>query len=247
MFYRPVPEGEENLALMRLLDEQYTQTPFYGVRRMTEVLRQRGLEVNEKRVRRLLRIMGLEAVYPKPSLSKGASGHQIYPYLLRGMAITRVNQVWSSDITYIRLRRGFLYLVAVMDWHSRYVLSFEVSASLESDFCVSALHWALRQGKPSIFNTDQGSQFTSEAFTSKLRAEGIAISMDGRGRALDNVFVERLWRSVKYEDVYLKEYETAAEATEGLRRYFDFYNTERLHQALGYQTPLRVFRQGVVS
>lgn len=241
--YTPVPESAENLQLMRLLDEQYTRTPFYGVRRMTEVLRQGGHQVNEKRVRRLLRLMGLEAVYPKPSLSARAAGHEVYPYLLRGMTVSRTNQVWSSDITYIRLRHGFLYLVAVMDWFSRCVLSFEVSATMESDFCVSALEWALRRGKPSIFNTDQGAQFTSEAFTSRLKAAGIAISMDGRGRALDNVFVERLWRSVKYEEVYLREYENAGQASQGLCRYFEFYNRERLHSALGYRTPESVFRK----
>lgn len=241
LWYRPVPENEENLELMRLLDEQYTRTPFYGVRRMTEVLRLGGLAVNEKRVRRLLRAMGLEAVYPKPRLSEKAVGHEIYPYLLRGYSVTKTNQVWSSDITYIRLRQGFVYLVAVIDWYSRYVLAFEISPTMESDFCVSALEWALREGKPVIFNTDQGAQFTSEAFTSVLKSAGIVISMDGRGRALDNVFVERLWRTVKYEEVYLKEYEHAGHAREEIGRYFEFYNRERLHQALGYRTPESVF------
>lgn len=227
---------------MHLLDEQYTKTPFYGVRRMVQALATQGLVVNAKRVRRLLQVMGLEAIYPKPSLSRPAPGHRIYPYLLRGVSVTRPDQVWSSDITYIRLRGGFVYLVAVIDWFSRYVLAWEVSVSLESDFCVTALQWALRAGQPDIFNTDQGAQFTSESFTTVLTSSQVSISMDGRGRALDNVFVERLWRSVKYEDIYLKDYTTVTEVIEGLRRYFAFYNTERPHQSLGYRTPQAVYR-----
>ena len=241
LYYEPRGESELNLELMRLLDEQYTRTPFFGVPKMTEALRERGYVINPKRVRRLLRQMGLEAIYPKPRLSKPAPGHRIYPYRLRNVVITRPDQVWSSDITYIRLRAGFIYLVAVMDWFSRYVLSWEISTSLDSAFCCSALDRALRQGRPEIFNTDQGAQFTSDAFTSRLDAENILISMDGRGRALDNVFVERLWRSVKYEDVYLKDYNDPRDAIRNLALYFTFYNRERPHQALGYHTPDAVY------
>ena len=243
LYYEPHGESPENLDLMRLLDEQYTKTPFFGVIKMTEMLRQQGHEVNPKRVRRLLRKMGLEAIYPKPRLSDPAPGHRIYPYLLRGVTITRPNQVWSTDITYIRLRGGFIYLVAVLDWYSRYVLSWEISTSLDAGFCCSALEWALRQGRPEIFNTDQGAQFPSEAFTSLLLKEGILISMDGRGRALDNVFVERLWRTVKYEEVYLKDYADPPDAVSNLGPYFTFYNGQRLHQAFNYQTPEAVYRK----
>ena len=227
---------------MRLLDEQYTATPYYGVRRMTALLRQRGYAVNPKRLGRLLRLMGLEALYPKPRLSQPAAGHTIYPYLLRGVTVDRVNQVWSADITYIRLQTGFVYLVAVMDWFSRYVLSWTISITMDLSFCVEALEQALGQGRPEIFNTDQGGQFTSQAFTARLKEGGIRISMDGRGRALDNVFVERLWRSVKYEEVYLRDYQTVWDARHGLGRYFAFYNGERLHQALGYRPPAAVYR-----
>lgn len=242
LYYRPVAVDEETLELMRLLDEQYTHTPFYGIRRMTAWLRTQGKQVNHKRVGRLLRLLGLEAIYPKPNLSAPAPGHRIYPYLLRNVAITRVDQVWSTDITYVRLRGGWVYLVAVIDWFSRYVLSWELSVSMESAFCLSALEWALVGSRPEIFNTDQGPQFTSSDFTGKLEEVGVRISMDGRGRALDNVFVERLWRSVKYEEVYLKDYSDVAEARENLRRYFEFYNRERLHQSLGYRTPEAVYR-----
>jgi putative transposase len=244
LYYQAVEESAENLQLMRLLDEQYTRCPFYGVLRMTAWLAQQGYRINPKRVRRLLREMGLMAIYPKPKLSQPAAGAQVYPYLLRGMKIDRADQVWSTDITYVRLRQGFVYLVAIIDWHSRYVVSWEVSVSLDSSFCVSALETALRRGRPEIFNTDQGAQFTSLGFTEKLLEGGIRISMDGRGRALDNIFVERLWRSVKYEEVYLKDYGSVQEAIEGLRRYFEFYNGERLHQSLNYQTPAAVYRQG---
>jgi putative transposase len=226
---------------MRLLDEQYTRTPFYGVRKMTELLRKEGYEVNPKRVRRLLRQLGLEAIYPKQRLSTPAPGHRIYPYLLRGLEIVRPNQVWGTDITYIRMRRGFAYLVAIMDWYSRYVLSWEVSVTLDTSFCTAALEWALQMACPEIFNSDQGSQFTSDEFTSRLLDEDIQISMDGRGRALDNVFVERLWRTVKYEEVYLKDYEDVPEAVDNLGKFFSFYNGERLHQSLGYQTPAAVY------
>ncbi len=228
---------------MRLLDEQYTLAPFYGVKRMTAWLRASGYEVNEKRVRRLLRLMGLEAQYPKPRLSQPDAAHQSYPYLLKGVLIERVNQVWSTDITYIRLWQGFIYLVAIMDWYSRYVLAWEVSNSLESRFCVATLERALQSAKPEVFNSDQGSQFTSQAFTGRLLQREVKISMDGRGRAFDNIFVERLWRSVKYEEVYLKDYRSVGEAIAGLRSYFEFYNRERLHQSLDYQTPEAVYRQ----
>lgn len=222
---------------MRLLDEQYLRTPFYGIRRMTAWLRDLNCSVNHKRVGRLMRLMGLEAICPKPRLSAPGPGHRIYPYLLRNLVITKANQVWSTDITYIRLRHGFVYLVAIMDWFSRYVLSWELSVTMETDFCISALDWALGNGCPDIFNTDQGAQFTSHAFTERLEQRGIRVSMDGRGRCLDNVFVERLWRTVKYEEVYLKDYGSVPEALAGLSNYFAFYNRERLHQALGYRTP----------
>jgi putative transposase len=226
---------------MRLLDEQYTATPFYGIRRMTAWLRRRGYAVNHKRVGRLLRQMGLEAIYPKPRLSQPAASHVIYPYLLRGIPVNRVNQVWSADITYIRLASGFVYLVAVIDWFSRYVLSWAVSITMDVTFCLEALAQAMRHSQPEIFNTDQGAQFTSPAFTERLKQGGIRISMDGRGRALDNVFVERLWRSVKYEEVYLRDYQSVWDARQSLTRYFHFYNRERLHQALGYRTPAAVY------
>jgi putative transposase len=242
LYYEPAEETAENLCLMRLLDEQYTATPFYGVARMTAWLRREGYSVNPKRVRRLLRQMGLEAIYRKPRLSQPAVGHRVYPYRLRGVAITRTNQVWSSDITYIRLRQGFIYLVAIMDWFSRYVLAWEVSPTMESSFCLAALDWALQRAHPEIFNSDQGAQFTSTEFTDFLTQRGILISMDGRGRALDNVFVERLWRTVKYEEVYLKDYLSVREAIDGLSCFFDFYNRRRLHQSLGYQTPEAVYR-----
>jgi putative transposase len=242
-YYQPRGESEENLALMRLLDEQYTRTHFYGIRRMTAWLQQQGHAVNHKRVARLRRLMGLEAIYPKPRLSQPGPGvvAQRYPYLLRDLPIVRPNQVWSSDITYVRMRRGFLYLVAILDWYSRYVLAWELSNTLDTTFCLTALESALRVGQPDIFNIDQGAQFTSYMFTSRLEIAGIHVSWDGRGRALDNVFVERLWRSVKWEEVYLHAYETVADAVQGLRQYFRFYNEERLHQALGYRTPASVY------
>jgi putative transposase len=242
LYYQPRGESGQNLHLMRLLDEQYTRTPFYGVPKMTAWLRGEGYPVNEKRVRRLLRLMGLEAIYQRPKLSEPAPGHRIYPYLLRGVPVLKPNHVWSTDITYIRMFHGFIYLVAIIDWFSRYVVSWEISVTLDSEFCLSALDRALAFGRPEIFNTDQGSQFTSTAFTGRLLQDDIQISMDGRGRALDNIFVERLWRSVKYEDVYLQNYETVPEAVSGLGRYFDFYNCERLHQSLDYQTPAVVYR-----
>ncbi len=240
-YYRPRSKAALNETLMRLLDEQYTKTPFYGVPKMTEWLRRRGYGVNRKRIRRLMRLMGLEAVYPKPWLSQPAKDHKKYPYLLKDVVIERPDHVWSADITYIRLKQGFIYLVAIMDWHSRYVLSWEISTTLDKEFCIRALEKALGLSSPEIFNSDQGSQFTSLEFTGLLEKLGIAISMDGRGRAMDNIFVERLWRTVKYEEVYLKSYETVAEAREGLAGYFHFYNTERLHESLGYRTPREVY------
>jgi putative transposase len=236
-YYAPAGESGANLALMRRIDEQYLRTPFYGSRKLGQVL-----GVNRKRVQRLMRRMGLEAIYPKRSTSRPAAGHTIYPYLLRDLQITRADQVWSSDITYVPLRRGFLYLVAVMDWFSRYVLSWRLSNTLEGSFCLAALEEALGVGRPEIFNTDQGSQFTAVAFTSRLEESGIAVSRDGRGRALDNVFVERLWRTVKYEDVYLREYADGWDAEQRLRAYFEFYCQERIHQSLGYRTPAAVYR-----
>jgi putative transposase len=243
LYYEPVSESEENLRFMRLLDQQYTQTPFYGSRRMTEWLREQGHEVNRKRVTRLMERMGLEAVYPKPSLSQPGEGHRIYPYLLEGVPILRVNQVWSTDITYIRMAQGFLYLVAVMDWFSRFVLSWSLSLTMELGFCVEALKRALRRGRPEVFNSDQGSQFTSEKFTGELEGRKIAISMDGRRRALDNIFIERLWRSLKYEEVYLRDYRLVPEARAGIGRYFQFYNYHRPHQSLEYRTPAAVYRE----
>lgn len=240
-YYQATEESVANLQLMRLLDEQYTQTPYYGTRRMTAWLRSQGYAVNRKRVTRLLRTMGLETIYPKPHTSQAHPTHRVYPYLLRGVPITRVNQVWSTDITYIRLHSGFVYLVAVMDWFSRYVLSWAVSITMDVGFCLEALELALGVATPGIFNSDQGAQFTSLEFTGRLAAAGIQISMDGRGRALDNVFVERLWRTVKYEEVYLKDYATPREATQQLGRFFVRYNEQRQHQALGYQTPAEVY------
>lgn len=240
LYYSAVGERAENLRLMRRIDEQYTRCPFYGSRRLTAWLRDQGFEVNRKRVARLMRVMGLEAVYPQPHLSQPAEGHKIYPYQLQEVKIERVNQVWSTDITYIRLVQGFVYLVAVMDWFSRYVLSWALSVTLEVDFCLRALRSALRRGRPEIFNSDQGSQFTSPRFAGELEARGITISRDGRGRCLDNIFIERLWRTLKYEEVYLKDYRTVEQARALIGRYFEFYNQRRLHQSLGYRTPAEV-------
>ncbi len=225
---------------MRLLDEQYTRTPFYGIRKMTAWLHTQGYDVNHKRVARLMRTMGLETIYPKPRLSVPGDNERRYPYLLRNLTIDRINYVWSTDITYIRTTKGFVYLVAVLDWFSRYVLAWELSVTLDVTFCLDALERALRNGHPDIFNSDQGVQFTCNEFTRRLEAAQIRISHDGRGRALDNIFVERLWRSVKYEEVYLKEYDTVPTARKHLQAYFDFYNHERLHQALDYRTPAAV-------
>jgi putative transposase len=241
LYYEPAGECKENLAMMRLIDEQYTRTPFYGCRKMLKWLEEKGFHVNRKRVSRLMKLLGIEAVCPKPKLSQPGEGHRIYPYLLRGMEVNRANQVWSTDITYIRMEQGFVYLVAVMDWFSRYVLSWKLSLTMEIDFCVEALRCALRRGQPEIFNSDQGAQFTSEKFTGELAARNIAISMDGRGRCMDNIFIERLWRSLKYEEVYLKDYRSVSEARAGIDKYFRFYNQERLHQSLQYRTPAAVW------
>jgi putative transposase len=235
-YYEPVGETAENLALMRQIDEVYLAWPFYGSRKIAE-----ELGVNRKRVQRLMRRMGLQAIYPKRRTTWPGRGHKIYPYLLRDIEITRPNQAWATDITYVPMRHGFLYLVAIMDWYSRYVLSWRLSNTLDGTFCVEALEEALGRARPEIFNSDQGSQFTAAAFTGRLEASGVAISMDGRGRAIDNVFVERLWRSVKHEEVYLKDYRSAWEAEDSLADYFHFYCHRRIHQALGYRTPAEVY------
>lgn len=239
--YEPVPESKENLELMRLMDEQYLRHPEFGSPRMTDWLHEQGYSVNHKRVERLMRRMGIQAITPGPHTSKPSPEHNVYPYLLRDVEVDRVHQVWSTDITYIPMRQGFMYLAAVIDWYSRYVISWELSNSLDSDFCVSALQRALNFGTPEIFNTDQGSQFTSNDFTSVLSEHEIAISMDGRGRALDNVFVERLWWTLKYEEIYPKAYADVSELHDGLGTYFPYYNNERKHSALNKQTPASVF------
>lgn len=241
VYYEKQEPDEYDLELMRLIDEQYTKTPFYGSRRMAVELKSKGHGVNRKRIQRLMRIMGIEAIYPKPNTSKPALENRIYPYLLKGMTINKPQQVFAADITYIRMQRGFLYLVAIMDWASRYVLSWRLSNTMDADFCVEALEEALSKGHPEIFNTDQGSQFASDDFTGLLLASQIQISMDGRGRCMDNIFVERLWRSLKYEEVYLKSYETAQEAREGIGQWIHFYNHERYHQSLGYRTPSAIY------
>jgi len=241
LYYQPVGESEENFGLMRLLDEQYTRTPCYGVLKMEAYLRSLGYEVNIKRVRRLLRKMGLEAIYQKPNTSKPNPEHKVYPYLLRGLVIDRCDQVWSTDITYVRLASGFVYLVAVIDWHSRYVLGWALSTTLDADFCIETVASLLEHRTCEIFNTDQGSQFTTPRFTLPLLDKGIRVSMDGRGRALDNIFVERLWRTVKYEYVYLQDIQTVQEAWLGLRDFFLFYNNERFHQSLDYRTPAQIY------
>jgi len=243
LYYRPMEVSADELELMALIDRQYLRTPFYGSRRMTAWLQVQGHRVNRKRVQRLMRLMGIEAIYQRQRTSQPAPHHRIYPYLLRGLVIERVNQVWAADICYIPMAHGFLYLVAVMDWVSRYVLAWRLSNLLDSSFCIEALEEAVSRGRPEIFNTDQGSQFTGDDFIDVLRAHGIAISMDGRGRFSDNIFVERLWRSLKYEDVYLKAYQDVGEARRSIAAYFQFYNHDRLHQALGYRAPRQVFEE----
>jgi putative transposase len=242
-YYEPATETEENLHLMRLIDKQYTAQPVYGSRRMMIWLQGEGHEVNRKRVQRLMRQMGLEAIYPKPKLSAAGQGHKIFPYLLRDVKIERVDQVWSTDITYIPLVSGFMYLAAVIDWFSRYVIAWRLSNTLDGSFCLELLDEALGQSRPEVFNTDQGVQFTAAAFTSRLEKAGVAVSMDGKGRCLDNVWVERLWRTVKYEDVYVRGYETVPGLSQGLGRFFPFYNEERPHQSLDYRTPAQVYRE----
>jgi len=244
LYYEPAAETPENLRLMRLLDEEYTAHPFLGSRRLTAWLIAQGEAVNRKRVQRLLRLMGLEAIYPKPKLSAARAGRRIYPYLLRNVRIERPDQVWSTDITYVPLASGFMYLAAIIDWYSRYVIAWRLSNTLDGSFCLEMLEEALGWGRPEVFNTDQGVQFTAQAWTGRLEAAGVAVSMDGRGRCLDNVFVERLWRTVKYADIYLWGYEGVPELQQGLGRYFPYYHEERPHQALGYRTPAVVYRAG---
>ena len=241
LYYQSKGISEEDEALMKLIDRQYLATPFYGARRMVAWVKSQGYRVNRKRVRRLMALMGLKAIYRRPRTSQPGTGHKVYPYLLRNLAITRPNQVWAAAITYIPMARGFLYLVAILDWYSRYVLAWRLSNTLESDFCVEALKEALTKGWPEIFNTDQGAQFTSQEFVGLLEQQGIRISMDGKGSYNDNLFIERLWRTVKYEEVYLKAYQDSREARASLDNYFCFYNAERPHQALGYRTPAEVF------
>jgi putative transposase len=242
LYYEPAPESEENLHLMRLMDEEHLRRPARGSRQMVDFLMDEGFVVNRKRVQRLMRKMGIEGLSPKRRTTLQQQGHLVYPYLLRNLTIERPNQVWASDITYIPMRRGFLYLVAVMDWHSRHVLAWRLSNSMDVDFCIEALKDSLQHGTPEIFNTDQGAQFTSRDFTDVLKGQDISISMDGKGRAIDNVMIERLWRTVKYEEVYLKEYENGTACHQGLAAYFDYYCYKRRHQSLGRQTPWSVYR-----
>ena len=247
LYYQPKRISEEDLTLMKLIDRQYLATPFYGARKIAAWLKGQAHPVNRKRVRRLMRLMGIKAIYRRPRTSKPAPGHKIYPYLLGGMEITRPNQVWAADITYIPMARGFLYLIAIIDWYSRYVLSWRLSNTLDAGFCVEALEEALGKGRPEIFNTDQGSQFTGEIFTGLLERHGIRISMDGKGSYSDNLFIERLWRTVKYEEVYLKAYLNGRDARISLGEYISFYNNDRPHQALGYRTPGELFNSTTVE
>jgi putative transposase len=242
LYYTPAPETPLNLALMRRIDAQYTMRPFFGSRQMTAWLVQQEEQVNRKRVQRLMRLMGLEAIYPKPKLSAAGRGHRIYPYLLRAVPVERPRQVWSADITYIPLATGFMYLAATIDWYSRYVIAWRLSNTLDGAFCLDMLEEALSTGRPAVFNTDQGVQFTAQAWTRRLEAAGVQVSMDGRGRWVDNVFVERLWRTVKYEDIYLRCYEAVPALHRGLQQYFAFYNEERPHQALAGRTPAQIYQ-----
>ena len=241
LLYTPIGTSELNLDLMEKIDKKYTDHPFYGRPKMTELLKKEGYQINGKRVGRLMQKMGIMAIYPKPNTSTRNKADRVYPYLLRGRDITRSNEVWCADITYIRTGKGFMYLVAIMDWSSRYVIAWELSNTLDGDFCVRVLKRALALGKPEIFNTDQGSQFTSDRFTRTLLDQGVQISMDGKGRALDNVFIERLWRSLKYEMIYLRQFESVPELKSAIRAYLHFYNTERIHQGLAYKTPKEVY------
>ena len=240
-YFHPAPESIENLEIMRLIDEEYTRHPFYGSRKYVPYLQEKGFRVNKKRVLRLMRLMGISPIYPKPNLSKPSKEHKIYPYLLRNMPIVRPNQVWSTDITYIPMKDGFVYLTAIMDWFSRYVLTFELSNTLDSLFCIRALRSALKVAKPTIFNTDQGTQFTSLDFISVLKEHDIKISMDGKGRAIDNVFIERLWRTLKYELIYPSDFDSVPCLYNGIREYIQFYNKERFHQALDNQRPEELY------
>jgi len=240
-YFEPLGITDEDLEIMKRMDKIYTDCPFYGYRKITQEFRNHGEIYNHKRILRLMQIMGIQALTPKVNLSKPNKDHLIFPYLLRNVSITKTNQVWSTDITYIPMYKNFAYLVAVMDWFSKYVLSWEISNSLDVHFCLSALDKALRSGKPEIFNTDQGSQFTSLSFVNKVLDNKIKLSMDSKGRALDNIFIERLWRSLKYEDIYLKEYRTITELFEGMKNYFYFYNNKRMHQSLKYKTPADIF------
>ncbi|MBI1742491.1 IS3 family transposase [Candidatus Acetothermia bacterium] len=240
LYYLPAPETPLNLELLRRIDQQYTKTPFYGWPRMTAQLQRQGSAINPKRVRRLMQLMGLQAIYPQPRTSQRGTAVTVYPYLLRDLEVVRPNQIWSADITYVPVIGGFMYLIAILDWFSRYVLAWQLSNTLDGYFCVKTLEQALRGGQPEIFNTDQGVQFTARSFTSTLEAAGVRISMDGRGRVFDNIFVERLWRTVKYEDIYLHDYGSVPALQAGLHKYFTFYNQERLHQSLGYRTPAEV-------
>jgi putative transposase len=238
LYYQPVAETTENLAIMRFLDEQYYKTPFYGERRLTALLRHTGYNVNRKRVKRLMRLVGWETLYQEPNTSEANASHKVYPYLLKGLTVTKANQVWATDITYVPMRKGFMYLCAVIDLHTRYVVNWSISNTMSADWCKDVVEEAIAlYGRPEIFNSDQGSQFTSEVFTSMLKSHEIQISMDGKGRAIDNIFIERLWKSVKYENIYLNVYEDGVSLYNGLQQYFDFYNKERLHQSLDYQTP----------
>lgn len=244
-YWQPSGETALNLALMELIDKEYTRAPFYGYRKMTvRLVQKHGYEINHKRVARLMQKMGLQAIYAGPKTTIADKQHKKHPYLLRGLEINRPNQVWSTDITYIPMQQGFMYLMAIMDWYSRFVISWQLSNTLDGSFCLDTLRVALQQGKPEIFNTDQGSQFTANAFVSELEEAGVRVSMDGRGRAFDNIFVERLWRTVKYEDIYIKEYATVPDLFNGLRAYFQLYNYERPHQSLAYQTPAEVYFGG---
>ncbi len=240
-YYEPAKETPLNLTLMRLIDEQYMKTPFYGSPKMTQYLRSQDYWVSPKRTARLMRVMGLQAVVPRRRMTRSNSDHRIYPYLLRNVPITKADQVWSADITYVPMNQGFMYLVAILDWFSRYVVSWQLSNTLDNNFCLTALDGALEHRKPDIFNTDQGVQFTSHNFTERLESVGVQISMDGRGHVFDNIFIERLWRTVKYEDIYLRNYAIAMELEQGLDRYFQFYNNERFHQSLDYRTPTQVY------
>jgi putative transposase len=240
-YYKPAVESALNLQLMKLLDEQYMKTPFYGIRKMTAFLNRQGYQINHKRVRRLMKLMGIEAIYPKKHLSSANNEHKKYPYLLKDLIIDRSNQVWAMDITYIRLLKGFIYLTVVMDWYSRFIISWKLSNTLDVYFCIEALEEALTKSSPIIFNTDQGSQFTSSKFIDILEKSDIKISMDGRGRVFDNIFIERLWRTVKYEEVYIHNYEIVKDAYQSLNKYFTFYNTERIHERLNYATPEEIY------